>query len=167
VRDPNKFLLKGEGPWHQEVHEFGLNYRLPDVLCALGISQIKRISYFKNKRAELFNRYSAELNSIPKLHLPKISVNSDPMWHLYPIKVPIESRERIFLNLRENGFGVQVNYLPAHRHPVFGNAEENTLKLKNSDLFYNSEISLPMWVSETEWTDEYFRKIAHSIESEI
>ena len=47
VRDPEKFKLDPHGPWHQEVHEFGLNYRLPDILCALGISQISKINKFK------------------------------------------------------------------------------------------------------------------------
>jgi dTDP-4-amino-4,6-dideoxygalactose transaminase len=167
VREKNEFVIQTEGPWHQEVHEFGLNYRLPDVLCALGISQIKRIQFFKEKRAELFTRYREALGSIPKLELPKCSPNASPMWHLYPIRVPSESREKIFLKLRKNGFGVQVNYLPAHLHPVFRRSTKNYIELPNSENFYNSEISLPMWVSQTEWTEKYFTEIVNSIESGI
>jgi dTDP-4-amino-4,6-dideoxygalactose transaminase len=47
VRSPNEFKITDQGPWHQEVHEFGLNYRLPDLLCALGISQLRRLDDFK------------------------------------------------------------------------------------------------------------------------
>jgi dTDP-4-amino-4,6-dideoxygalactose transaminase len=54
VREPKEFLIKGEGPWHQEVHEFGLNYRLPDVLCALGISQVSRLLGIKRDRDLVF-----------------------------------------------------------------------------------------------------------------
>ena len=165
IRERSEFLIKTEGPWHQEVHEFGLNYRMPDVLCALGISQIKRIEYFKLKRAELFEKYKVALSDIPTLQLPRTTPNTEPMWHLYPLRVPIEKRESMFQSLKANGFGVQVNYLPAHWQPVFGEMGKSNGSLINSEKFYKSEISLPMWVSETNWTTEYFRKLVKCIES--
>lgn len=58
VRDPADQRHPDEGPWHQEVHEFGLNYRLPDVLAALGASQLQRLDMFKSRRTAIFERYS-------------------------------------------------------------------------------------------------------------
>jgi dTDP-4-amino-4,6-dideoxygalactose transaminase len=167
IRDAGEFQIKTEGPWHQEVHEFGLNYRLPDVLCALGISQIKRIDYFKLKRTELFEKYKEALSGIPTIQLPQATPNTNPMWHLYPLRVPIEKRESIYESLRSNGVGVQVNYLPAHWQPVFGKIRESDRSLMNSEKFYKSEISLPMWVSENNWTPKYFAELVNCIESVI
>ena len=50
VRDPSRFINPLPGPWHQEVHEFGLNYRLTDFQCALGITQLSRIEEIKKER---------------------------------------------------------------------------------------------------------------------
>jgi len=119
VRDKNKFILNDEGDWHQEVHEFGLNYRLPDVLCALGISQLAQIEAFKKTRELVFSEYLNYLNDISGLQLPIKRNYADPMWHLFPIRVPTTLRKRLFNELRRNQIGVQVNYLPAHLQPVF------------------------------------------------
>ena len=145
VRDPVKFKLKNPGPWHQEVHEFGLNYRLPDVLCALGISQLERLTIFKEERESIFNNYLNALAGIEGLSLPVRRSYVDPMWHLFPIRVPSNQRLRIFQELRAAGIGVQVNYLPANMHPVFGKKFNAELDFPNSQSFYLEEISLPLF----------------------
>ena len=146
VRDPNKFLLKDEGPWHQEVHEFGLNFRLPDVLCALGISQLSKIIQFKEMRMNIFNSYGALLSHIDNLRIPIVKSSVEPMWHLYPIRVITDSRKKVFEGLRTAGIGVQVNYLPAHLHPVFTKLGHRVGQFPGSELFYSQQISLPMHV---------------------
>ena len=119
VKNPAEFKVQGQGTWHQEVHEFGLNYRLPDILCALGISQIAKADHLKQKRKMIFDTYSSRLQDIDGLILPQQDDVSDVNWHLYPIRVKSEYRTRIFNELRGHGIGVQVNYIPAHWHPVF------------------------------------------------
>ena len=146
VRDPSKFLIKDEGPWHQEVHEFGLNYRLPDILCALGISQIAKILDFKDKRTNIFSTYSELLANIPDLRTPIFKSSVDPMWHLYPIRVKKEIRKKVFAGLIASGIKVQVNYLPAHLHPIFEKHGKQLGKFPISEEFYSREISLPMHV---------------------
>lgn len=68
-----------EGPWHQEVHDFGLNYRLPDVLCALGLSQLQRLESFKQRRKEIHARYSDAFADQNDLRVPVISAGADPL----------------------------------------------------------------------------------------
>lgn len=167
VRNIDEFLITNEGPWHQEVHKFGLNYRLPDVLCALGISQLSRLSNFKAARAELFQATTYSLRNIQGLSTPFQRSYVSPMWHLYPIRVPAETRRHVFESLRAEGIGVQVNYLPAHWHPAFASYNIPKGKYIESENFYLSEISLPMWVSDKNWTDEYFFKLATTIGSAI
>jgi dTDP-4-amino-4,6-dideoxygalactose transaminase len=111
--------------------------------------------------------YRTALSDIPAIQLPQATPSTNPMWHLYPIRVPIEKRESIYKCLRSNGFGVQVNYLPAHWQPVFRKIGESDRNLMNSEKFYKSEISLPMWVSETNWTSNYFAELVDCIESVI
>jgi dTDP-4-amino-4,6-dideoxygalactose transaminase len=143
VRNPNEFRIPDQGPWHQEVQTFGLNYRLPDILCALGISQLKRLADFKVTRKAIFDNYSNELNVCDQLKIPSRRDYTDPMWHLFPIRVDSNFRKRVFNHLRSNGIGVQVNYLPAHMQPVFSFQQKQGM-FPMSEAFYESEISLPI-----------------------
>lgn len=145
VREEAKFKIKGEGAWHQEVHEFGLNYRLPDVLCALGVSQLKRIDEFKSRRREIHNLYRAGLKDLTELQLPIERDYVESNWHLYPILTSPERRREIFDKLRAQGIGVQVNYMPAYHHPVFANYGIDRSKFPISENFYSREISLPLF----------------------
>jgi UDP-4-amino-4,6-dideoxy-N-acetyl-beta-L-altrosamine transaminase len=160
IRENNNFKLDVDGPWHQEVHEFGLNYRLPDVLCALGISQLSKLPSFKKRRRSVFNLYKELLAGLPQLTLPieKQYVNSN--WHLYPLRVQASQRRELFEFLRESGFGVQVNYIPAYRHPVFSEYRIDKNSFPNSERFYSEEISLPMHV---EISDEEVNNICQTI----
>lgn len=145
VRDPAQFKISGQGLWHQEVHEFGLNYRLPDVLCALGISQLSRLSEFKTQRKKIFMKYGEAFASQGLVTTPTQRDDVDPMWHLYPIRVDPKRRKGIFERLRQAGIGVQVNYLPAHLHPVFQGMGYSEGSFPISEEFFFSEISLPMY----------------------
>ena len=164
VRNQTEFKLTKQGDWHQEVHEFGLNYRLPDVLCALGISQLSRIATFKKDRADLFATYQECLGDLKGIQLPIKMDYVDPMWHLFPIKVKREKRTEIFNQLRGSNIGVQVNYLPAHLHPVFSKHGFKEGDFPISEEFYSREISLPMMASNSDLNKEYFQKIARILQ---
>lgn len=163
VRNQNEFKIINQGPWHQEVHEFGLNYRLPDVLCALGLSQLKRLPIFKEQRHEVFENYCEVLQSIPNLELPTKRDYVDPMWHLFPIRVPARFRREVFDKLRKEGFNVQVNYLPANRHPVFASQGYKASDTPESLRFYDQEISLPMMANPEILSTNFFREIQNCL----
>jgi dTDP-4-amino-4,6-dideoxygalactose transaminase len=146
VRDRDRQRHPDEGPWHQEVHEFGLNYRLPDVLAALGTSQLRRIAMFKARRSAIFDRYSAELADLD-VTLPTRRAGADPMWHLYPLRVPAAERRRVFEALRARGILVQVNYIPAYWHPVFEDLGYRRGLCPVAEQYYREEISLPMFAA--------------------
>ena len=160
IRDKDRFLLESHGEWHQEVHNFGLNYRLPDILCALGSSQLTRIEEFKHRRSEIFSHYSLLLDGLQGVRLPAKRAYVDPMWHLFPIRVNPSDRRRIFEGLRARGIGVQVNYIPAYRHPAF---KDSKTYLKNAENFYESEISLPMHVELSNKEIEYVAENLRSL----
>ena len=162
VRERDKFLIQDQGPWHQEVHEFGLNYRLPDILCALGTSQLSRIEAFKSRRSKIFDFYNSELLG-SAFEAPTKRNYVDPMWHLYPARVEAKSRLKIFESLRNSGIGVQVNYMPAYWHPVFQDLGYKKGQFPVSDAFFAGEISLPMSFALSEEQMHNVVKVAKSI----
>lgn len=150
VRDRDRMRYPDEGPWHQEVHEVGLNYRLPDVLCALGLSQLKRLNAFKERRAHLFARYQEALSGVDGVQVPTVRDNVDPIWHLYPLRIKGGRRREVFDTMRENGIGVQVNYMPVYWHPMFEDLGYKRGMCPNAEAFYAEELSLPMFADLTD-----------------
>lgn len=150
VRDRDRMRYPDEGPWHQEVHEVGLNYRLPDVLCALGLSQLKRLNAFKERRAHLFARYQDALSGVDGVQVPTVRDNVDPIWHLYPLRIKDGRRREVFDTMRENGIGVQVNYMPVYWHPMFEDLGYKRGMCPNAEAFYAEELSLPMFADLTD-----------------
>ncbi|WP_132287835.1 UDP-4-amino-4,6-dideoxy-N-acetyl-beta-L-altrosamine transaminase [Kribbella sp. VKM Ac-2568] len=145
VRDPERFEITDEGPWHQEVHEFGVNYRLTDIACALGLSQLRRLTAFKKRRAEITARYNEALSDVDGLRTPPQRADVDPAWHLYPVRVLGGRRREIFEGLRAAEIGVQVNYIPVYWHPVFAKQGYQRGMCPNAEQYYREEISLPMF----------------------
>ena len=150
VRDRSLQRTPDEGPWHQEVHSFGLNYRLPDVLCALGTSQLTRLAQFVTRRAEIKQAYDEALGDLDEVEIPVAPEGAAPAWHLYPLRVPADRRRAIFESLREQGIGVQVNYIPAYWHPVFEDLGYRRGMCPVAEDYYRREISLPMFPSLTD-----------------
>ena len=145
VRDRDRFALADEGPWHQEVHEFGLNYRLTDIASALGLAQLRRLESFKQRRAEITARYNAAFSGVAGLRTPPQRPDVDPAWHLYPVRVLDGRRREVFEAMRARDIGVQVNYIPVYWHPVYAEMGYRRGMCPNAEAFYAEELSLPLY----------------------
>ncbi|WP_433793157.1 DegT/DnrJ/EryC1/StrS family aminotransferase [Actinoplanes sp. CA-252034] len=145
VRDPQRLRRTDEGGWYYEVQEFGLNYRLPDVLCALGSAQLRRLDDFKARRAHLTARYDESLADVPGLRPPAGRPDVDPMRHLYPVRILDGRRREVYDRLRAAGVGVQVNYIPVYWHPVFEDLGYRRGMCPVAEAFYAEELSLPLF----------------------
>lgn len=150
VRDRERMRYPDEGPWHQEVHEWGLNYRLSDVHAALGISQLARLEQFKKRRREIFDRYQRELAGIDGVEIHRVRDGVDPIWHLYPARILGGRRREVFEKMRERGIGVQVNYLPVYWHPLFEDLGYKRGMCPNAERFYSEQLSLPLFADLTD-----------------
>lgn len=150
VRDRSAHRYPDEGPWHQEVHELGVNYRLPDVLSALGSSQLTRLPTFKARRAELVARYRILLADVDGVHLPAQRPDVDPVWHLFPVRIQDGRRRAVFEAMRAAGVGVQVNYIPAYWHPYYEDLGYRRGMCPRAEAFYREELSLPLYVGLTD-----------------
>lgn len=150
VRDKDRMRYPDEGPWHQEVHEWGLNYRLSDVHAALGLSQLQRLEQFKVRRREIFERYQRELAGIDGVEVHTVRDGVDPIWHLYPARILGGRRREVFEKMRERGIGVQVNYIPVYWHPVFEDLGYRRGMCPKAEQFYAEELSLPLFADLTD-----------------
>jgi UDP-4-amino-4,6-dideoxy-N-acetyl-beta-L-altrosamine transaminase len=160
VRDPERFRLDDVGPWHQEVHELGLNYRLTDVACALGLSQLARLDMFKRRRAQITARYNAALAQVPGVATPPQREDVDPVWHLYPVRILDGRRREVFEAMRASGIGVQVNYLPVYWHPAYADLGYRRGMCPNAEAFYAQQLSLPMF---PDLTDDQVDRVVETL----
>ena len=111
------------GQWHYEMVALGYNYRLTDVACALGISQLKKLDANLARRREIAARYTAAFRDIGGVVVPAVRQDVNPAWHLYPIRMDLEKtradRGQVFKALRAENIGVNVHYIPVHLHPYY------------------------------------------------
>ena len=111
------------GQWHYEMVLLGFNYRLPDIACALGIEQLKKLDAGLARRREIAARYTAAFSQIPGIIPPSVRPEVNPAWHLYPIRLDLAAlksdRAQFFRALRAENIGVNVHYIPVHLHPYY------------------------------------------------
>jgi perosamine synthetase len=138
------------GQWHYEMVLLGFNYRLPDIACALGTEQLKKLDANLARRREIAARYAAAFAEIPGVILPTTRPAANPAWHLYPIQLDSQKlradREQIFGALRAENIGVNVHYIPVHLHPYY--RERFGYKggeFPIAERAYSRLISLPMF----------------------
>lgn len=114
---------QAKGQWYYEMVDLGYNYRLTDIGCALGLSQLKKLDRNLSRRREIAARYNSQLKEIPGIILPGVRNDVLPAWHLYPIRfdrsVLRSDRAKIFAALRAENIGVNVHYIPVHTHPFY------------------------------------------------
>ena len=111
------------GQWHYEMIDLGFNYRLPDIQCALGLSQLTKLDRFLARRRAIAERYGRELAGVPGVLVPAVAPDVRHAWHIFPILVDAErvraGREAVFAALRAEGIGVTVHYIPVYQHPYY------------------------------------------------
>ncbi len=141
---------QNSGQWHYEMVLLGFNYRLPDIVCALGIEQLKRLDENLARRRAIAASYTAAFREIHGLIPPAVRPEANPAWHLYPIRLDLNlltaDRAQIFRALRAENIGVNVHYIPVHLHPYY----RDRFGYKGGDFpvaegAYAQLISLPMF----------------------
>lgn len=146
VRDPERFRIGGEGPWHQEVHEWGLNYRLSDIASALGLSQLRRLEAFRRRRQQITDLYNEAFSDLGGLVTPPAAPEgTEAAWHLYSVQVLDGRRRELYERMRAAGVGVQVNYMPVYWHPVYADLGYPRGLCPQAELYYSRQLSLPLF----------------------
>lgn len=142
TRDEER-LQHNEGGWYYEQMALGYNYRITDIQCALGISQMKKLDRFVQKRKELAARYQKAFLDVPEVIIPTEREGCHSSWHLYVIQV--KNRKEIFAKLRQAGIGVNVHYIPVYHHPYYREHGYADVVCENAERLYEGLISLPLY----------------------
>ena len=143
-----EYLEGNPAPWYYEMQELGYNFRITDIQCALGISQMNKLGDFLQKRRLLAEKYDQSLGKLKWLRTaPVPSPDSFHAYHLYPLLLDADiSRLEFYSYLREYNVGNQVHYLPVHLHPYYRkNFSYNAGDFSKAEDFYAREISIPLF----------------------
>lgn len=150
TKDRNMLVNLAEGNWYYEMHYLGYNYRMTDIQASLGISQLKKLEKFIERRREIVNIYRESFGTNPYFEIPEEKDYAYSSWHLYPIRLKDKYKnikKEIFSKMREKGLGVQVHYMPVYWQPYYRKLGYNTKICPKAEDFYQREISIPLYQS--------------------
>jgi UDP-4-amino-4,6-dideoxy-N-acetyl-beta-L-altrosamine transaminase len=134
-------------PWEYEMRELGYNYRITDMQCALGLSQLNKLDSFIDRRKEIAQNYDkAFKNTIIK---PLYTFDGNSSYHLYVVLVDFTklnvSKEELFIKLREKNIGIQLHYIPINKQPYYKNLGFGDEHTPVMDRYYEECFSLPLY----------------------
>ena len=148
----NKVLTNKNGVWFYGIKSLGYNYRLSDIQCALGISQLKKLNSFILSRRKIAKIYDKNFSNMNKFEIPVARKNCYHSYHLYPLLIDFNktklNKKNFFLKMQSRGIYMQVHYVPIHYHEFY----KKKFKLKKGDFpvaesFYEKEVSIPIYPS--------------------
>ena len=150
TKDPQQ-LLENHGGWYYEMQELGFNYRISDILCALGISQLNRVEVGIKRRREIADRYDhtfsnkMDLEVLSGSHQLNSSKGIGHAYHLYVIKT--KKRKALYDYLRVHNIFSQVHYIPVHLMPYYQSFGCEKGMFPCAESYYEECLSLPMFAS--------------------
>jgi UDP-4-amino-4,6-dideoxy-N-acetyl-beta-L-altrosamine transaminase len=138
-------------PWYYELAEPGFNFRISDINCALGLSQLKKLPRFVAKRQQLVACYDALLSPLRGVVRPLLKdPRSLTSWHIYVVKIDFAAakieRSELMRALSSEGIGTQVHYIPVHRQPYYA-ARYGAQTLPGAESYYASTLTLPLYAA--------------------
>jgi UDP-4-amino-4,6-dideoxy-N-acetyl-beta-L-altrosamine transaminase len=159
---------EGGDPWVYEMAEPGFNYRLPDINCALGLSQLAKLDRFTARRRALAGLYAERLAPLAGVVRPAAGPAwSDPALHLFCVLIDFEAlgigRRVVMERLAAAGVGSQVHYIPVHGQPYW-RGRNGDLDLPGAEAWYRRCLSLPLYPS---MTDGDVERVAAALESAL
>lgn len=138
-----------QGAWYYEMVDLGYNYRMTDIQAALGISQMKKLDSFIEKRRSLANQYTALLKDIAGVNIPHQVENASSGWHLYSVQLDEvilgKSRKKIFEEMRAANIGVHVHYIPVYWHPYYKDLGYKKGLCPKAEKWYANALTLPLY----------------------
>lgn len=154
-----------KSPWYYEMQVLGYNYRITDMQCALGLSQLKKLDSFLVRRRQIALRYNEAFLKSPHLITPYVPPDRLSSWHLYMLRLRLDqikkTRRRVFDELRSLGIGVHVHYIPLHLQPYY----KERFGYKRGDFpeaekYYDSALTIPLFPS---MADEDCQRVIDSV----
>jgi dTDP-4-amino-4,6-dideoxygalactose transaminase len=168
ITKDNAELSENPGPWYYEMQSLGGNYRMTDIQAALGRSQLSKLTFFKQRRREIVNKYNDTFADISHIITPYEDQNVDSCFHLYVLQVDFEkfgkSRKHIMEELKEKMIGTQVHYIPVNSQPYY----RERFGYKAGDYpvaegYYEKALSIPLYPRMSNFDAEYVKTTINNI----
>lgn len=143
-----ELLEQIDGAWYYEMQNLGYNFRISDIQCALGLSQLKKIDRWVERRGQIAQIYDKEFKTVDEIILPYQIPQAHSSRHLYVIQIKgdLGRRKRVFDALRAEEIGVQVHYIPVHLHPYYKKRFGYSLgAFPKAEEYYARCLSLPIF----------------------
>lgn len=151
----DSMMTRNDGPWFYQQFDLGYNYRITDIQCALGCSQMKKLDRFLARRKEIVARYNEAFADCDNIITPYQLSDTESGWHLYIVQVKNCDRRQVFENMREKGIGVNVHYIPVYMHPYYQEHGYENVHCANAEEIYSHIISLPLYPGLTSEQQDY------------
>lgn len=148
TRYPAEMTCQPDGSWYYQQIELGFNYRMTDIQAALGVSQMHRLDEFVTQRHAIAQRYE-ELLGDTLVICPGKHPDAYSSLHLYIVRLPADamktSRREVFENMRAEGIGVNLHYIPVYRHPYYQSMGFKRENFPEAERYYAEAITLPIY----------------------
>jgi UDP-4-amino-4,6-dideoxy-N-acetyl-beta-L-altrosamine transaminase len=151
TKDPAR-MAENHGGWYYEMQTLGYNYRMPDILAALGLSQLSRANEMLERRRQIARRYDAAFKNSPVCYF-QFPESVGHAYHLYVIQT--ENRKALYEHLHKNGIFAQVHYIPVHLQPYYRSLGWKKGDFPAAESYYDSCLSLPMYPTLSETEQDY------------
>jgi len=158
-------------PWYYEQQVLGYNYRITNIQCALGLSQLKKLKMFCKRRREIVDKYNETFLDSKFLQIPFEDNNCNSNFHLYVLLFDFEGmgidRAQFMLLLRKKGFYTQVHYIPVHLQNYYRrNFGTGWGDCPNAEDYYKKCISIPLFPAMTDNDVENVIRAVEGVNSE-
>lgn len=151
----DSMMTRNDGPWFYQQFDLGYNYRITDIQCALGCSQMKKLDRFLARRKEIVAHYNEAFADCDNIITPYQLSDTESGWHLYIVQVKNCDRRQVFEKMREKGIGVNVHYIPVYMHPYYQEHGYENVHCANAEEIYSHIISLPLYPGLTSEQQDY------------
>jgi len=158
LRNHGIYKDKNIYPWEYKMVEMGYNYRLSDVACSCGLSQLKKLDEFQAKRHKIARFYHKNL---PKNIKPLYKYNQNSSYHLFVVRYPfkdLNKKAEFFNKMKEKGIFLQYHYIPINKQPYYKSLGYGDEFTPNMDSYYKEALSLPIYPSLSDSEQEYVIK---------
>jgi dTDP-4-amino-4,6-dideoxygalactose transaminase len=159
TRDEKKFRNTEHGPWYFEQHDLGLNFRLTDFQCALGISQLKRLDRFVEERNQVAALYQEALSELP-ISTQEVNDDRTSSFHLFTVCIDDEGIDRDdgISKLEQLGIQANVHYIPVPYHPFYESRGFSLADYPNTKNYFKNALSIPLFAGMSEEETYYVVK---------
>ena len=139
----DKSTRTDKAPWLTLQTGFGFNYRLSEIQCALGISQLKKLDQFIARRTEIAEKYYKELAKVKCIEFPYIKPDIKTNWYMFVIQIKGIDRKKVWDKLKEYGIIAGVSFYPVYKNPFYQENGYMYVRCEESEKFYENALSLP------------------------